>query len=256
MGRVRLEPATTDTSHTPTILHIKKHSSDGEGICKHLREVADNLREFYTYMPTEGQKSRGLTKREKARRKPEDPDSSHIPTTIHILTSGLTTSQLVRRSRMICCHLDVHLHPEYVGKHVIIRSGAHGLSRRAVDDLTTLRPEVFGRLANSWGWSEADLFASAGTAQRDRHGQPLPYYSRLPDLRSLACPRGTVTLLVLPNWPAQPWHAKLAASGAETMDLGDQAWAALTPAGQLRHIESDATERTTRLRAWRVQGRG
>ena len=48
-------------------------------------------------------------------------------------------NELVRRIWMATAYLEVNLQPEFVGKHVILRSGADQLSRETAEDGLVLR---------------------------------------------------------------------------------------------------------------------
>ena len=196
-------------------------------------------------------------------------------------------NDLVRRIWLVCCRLDVNLQPEYVGKDVIIRSGAEELSRRAIDDSTTLLRPYFLDLVSKYGWPQADLFASPETVQRDAKGKALPYFSKLavedkacigvdalvhtwpakgyafPPLhlglatveKALSCAKGTRTIVVLPDWAAQPATVLAEEMADDMLDLDWAPSCTETAPGQLRPIETDATWNRTRFRAYLLCGR-
>lgn len=184
-------------------------------------------------------------------------------------------NDLVRRVWMTACLREIKLQPEYVGKEVIIRSGADQLSRETAEDGLQLRRSVFEGLARRWGWPTIDLFASRVTVQRREDGSRLEYYSRLPDSAARGCDalvhewegscyafpppflawaavekalRSTArTILVLPDWEAQPWYPLLLER------CGEEDQVVLGRAEKVaKAVESDEAP-AVRLRAWYVR---
>ena len=131
--------------------------------------------------------------------------------------------------------MGIHLESQYVGKYVIIRSGADLMSRVEDTSDCRLKPSLFHRIWRKLGPVSFDRFASFVTAQRHpSSNKRLPYNSLFADegsagvnalyqswagqanyafrpvhviskvvdlVRAAKCK----CVLVAPVWPSQPW---------------------------------------------------
>ena len=196
---------------------------------------------------------------------------------------------LIRQIFLVCAHRRIILQSEYVGSEGIIRSGADALSREDQDQALLLTRSAFLRLVERWGWPEKDLFADVDCVQKGPDGHtaldfyvgrvvrhpppgcrgldalaatpwegpcyafPPSYLAQAAIEAALGSRAGASIILVLFDWPAQPWYPLLAAF--ESVDLGPVAEVACLIRGK-RPIGQEATWRSTRLRAWFIPQNG
>lgn len=198
-------------------------------------------------------------------------------------TAESDLNDLVRRVWMVCVFLGVNLQCEYVGKHAVIHAGADALSREKIEPEQRLKPEVFTELEIWCGRVDVDLFASRRSAQRG-----LPYYAEHPELQDPNClgvdalahgwsgrvyafppaylAQSTIekslesrercsTILVLPDWPGQPWYGLLGEFQQDSWDLGPASQALDRLDDDKRSAEEESVWSRTRLRAWFIPRR-
>ena len=190
-------------------------------------------------------------------------------------------SIIAKKIWWVCMLLDIQLQSEFVGSKVIIHVGADRLSREFDSEDQRLRKRVFRRLWDRWGPFERDLFACPLTAQKyPISGHQLPFFSHVltqgalgldalsqewevpsygfPPMRMageavLAALRAPApTVLILPDWPSQPWSPLLARADVEAVPLGRAMDVTRPgPSGRRRMVEAEATWHNMRLTAYR-----
>ena len=157
---------------------------------------------------------------------------------------GVSASSFInntaRRIWLLCLSANITLQTEYIGSEGIIRAGADCLSRTVSDVDVRLHRTAFYNICRRFGNPAVDVFASRWSAQKVPEGSVLPYFSSdQQDLQDNKClgvdalaaswpstktlylfpplymvfktieklrtmPR-VRALLVVPNWPSQPW---------------------------------------------------